>query len=66
MTEHPARPPQKITRKREAAATHAGADKQSEVDSKQLFADAKELFIRHDGERYTLRRTSKGKLILTK
>jgi hemin uptake protein HemP len=40
--------------------------RRSELDSKQLFADANELFIRHDGERYTLRRTSKGKLILTK
>ncbi len=62
MTEHPTRPLQKAERKPEATAI----DKQGEVDSKQLFADAKELFIRHDGERYTLRRTSKGKLILTK
>ena len=37
-----------------------------EVSSAQLFAGAKALFIRHGGERYTLRRTSKGKLILTK
>jgi hemin uptake protein HemP len=37
-----------------------------EVESKQLFAGGKELLIRHDGECYTLRHTSKGKLILTK
>ncbi len=37
-----------------------------EIDSSLLFENRNELFIRHDGERYTLRRTSKGKLILTK
>ena len=37
-----------------------------EIDSSALFENRNELFIRHDGERYTLRRTSKGKLILTK
>lgn len=62
MTQHPTRPLQKIEPK-PAATT---IDQQSEVDSKQLFTDAKELFICHGGERYTLRRTSKGKLILTK
>lgn len=54
----------------EATLTHAAKPdlnrKQREIDSKQLFGGAKALFIRHDGERYTLRRTSKGKLILTK
>ena len=38
----------------------------SEVSSTQLFACAKALIIRHGSERYTLRLTSKGKLILTK
>lgn len=37
-----------------------------EIDSRALFQTHKALHIRHDGERYTLRRTSKGKLILTK
>ena len=37
-----------------------------EIDSAQLFAGTKEVLIRHAGERYTLRQTSKGKLILTK
>ena len=37
-----------------------------ELESLQLFDGAKELLIRHDGECYTLRHTSKGKLILTK
>ena len=37
-----------------------------EIESLQLFGGGKELLIRHDGEYYTLRHTSKGKLILTK
>ena len=37
-----------------------------EIESMQLFGESRELLIRHDGECYTLRRTSKGKLILTK
>lgn len=37
-----------------------------EINAEQLFAGEKEIIIRHDGERYSLRRTSKGKLILTK
>ena len=67
VAEHPQRLLQKSARQLEDA-THntSGAEKPGEVDSKQLFADGNELFIRHDGERYTLRRTSKGKLILTK
>jgi hemin uptake protein HemP len=55
-----------VAREPAASASSADSRRVSEVDSKQLFADANELFIRHDGERYTLRRTSKGKLILTK
>ncbi len=34
--------------------------------SDQIFAGAREVFIDHQGERYRLQRTSKGKLILTK
>jgi len=37
-----------------------------EIESLQLLGGGKELLIRHDGKCYTLRHTSKGKLILTK
>jgi hemin uptake protein HemP len=37
-----------------------------EIDSAELFAGSREVLIRHAGQTYTLRRTSKGKLILTK
>ena len=37
-----------------------------EVESAALLAGGRELLIRHGGEVYTLRQTSKGKLILTK
>jgi hemin uptake protein HemP len=37
-----------------------------EIDSAELFAGSREVFIRHAGEIYTLRQTSRGKLILTK
>ena len=37
-----------------------------EIESATLLAGARELHIRHAGEIYTLRQTSKGKLILTK
>ncbi len=36
------------------------------VESTQLFGGGKELLIHHAGECYTLRQTSKGRLILTK
>jgi hemin uptake protein HemP len=36
------------------------------VTSKQLFAGAAEVQIEHRGERYRLKQTSLGKLILTK
>lgn len=42
------------------------ARKPLEVPSTQLFGGTQAIVIHHDGERYTLRRTSKGKLILTK
>ena len=47
-----------------AAPQHAVGGRQ--FDAEQLFAGAKEIVIRHAGECYRLRRTSKGKLILTK
>ena len=34
--------------------------------SSDIFADAQEIIIEHEGDQYRLRRTSKGKLILTK
>ena len=40
--------------------------KPGELLSAQLFGSAQAVVIHHSGERYTLRRTSKGKLILTK
>ena len=46
------------------AAAPAGARR--EVDSADLFGDGRELHILHAGQVYTLRQTSKGKLILTK
>ena len=36
------------------------------IDSKTLFAFGDVVFIQHRGERYLLRRTRNGKLILTK
>ena len=36
------------------------------LHSRELFADAREVVIEHDGELYRLRPTRKGKLILTK
>lgn len=50
---------------RNGAEDAAGA-KPCELQSTQLFGGAQAIIIHHDGERYTLRRTSKGKLILTK
>ena len=37
-----------------------------QFDSRALFAGARELLIRHNGELYRLRLTRAGKLILTK
>ncbi len=37
-----------------------------EITSTELLAGAREIRIRHADEVYTLRKTSKGKLILTK
>ncbi len=36
------------------------------VDTKNLFGDHREIVIEHDGERYRLRITRRGKLILQK
>jgi hemin uptake protein HemP len=44
----------------------ASANERREVESATLLAGGRELLIRHGDEVYTLRQTSKGKLILTK
>lgn len=36
------------------------------IDSEALLTGRNEVFIRHEGEIYRLRRTSRGKLIMTK
>ncbi len=37
-----------------------------EISSDDLFGDGRELIITHNGERYRLRITARGRLILTK
>lgn len=55
-----------------AAATHGDAappaadSTRRRVNSADLLGSAREIQIEHAGELYTLRQTSKGKLILTK
>lgn len=45
----------------------AGPDEASPVvQAKSLFGDSREIVIEHDGERYRLRITRRGKLILQK
>ncbi len=36
------------------------------IDTRQLFGERREVVLVHNGERYRLRATAKGKLILTK
>jgi hemin uptake protein HemP len=49
-----------------APASRAGLDRGKRISSVELFAGAREVLIDHSGETYRLRRTSLGKLILTK
>lgn len=49
-----------------ALPSEAGGRELKTLNSAQLFADAKEVIIEHQNDRYRLRCTSKGKLILTK
>jgi len=49
-----------------SANTSSTAGVRREIESAALLAGGRELLIRHGGEVYTLRQTSKGKLILTK
>ena len=55
----------KVPKQAQRLANEAIAGRR-EVESAALLAGARELRIRHAGETYTLRQTSKGKLILTK
>jgi len=48
------------------AVSPAPARPRREIASSELFAGGREIHIRHADEVYTLRQTSKGKLILTK
>ncbi len=48
------------------AADRTQASRDVVIDSAQLFADRKLIHIDHHGERYALRETRLGKLILTK
>ena len=45
---------------------YAGKPRRPLIRSSELFADCREVLIEHSGEFYSLRQTSKGKLILTK
>lgn len=44
----------------------AGKNEMLTIDSAALFDEHNVVFIEHNGEIYTLRKTRKGKLILTK
>ena len=44
----------------------APASTERRIDSKILLGDAGRVIIEHDGQRYLLRQTHAGKLILTK
>lgn len=50
----------------EAAKPAVSSTGERALNSAALFRGGKEVVIDHDGERYRLRCTSKGKLILTK
>jgi len=43
-----------------------GSESPSQIESKVLFGNARQLSILHEGKIYTLRITSRDKLILTK
>lgn len=53
--------------RQQAPDTGAGVQAMPHIySSDQIFAGARVIFIDHQGDRYRLQRTSKGKLILTK
>ncbi|HHP2608679.1 TPA: hemin uptake protein HemP [Enterobacter roggenkampii] len=51
---------------RETKKDTAPAPTERRIDSKTLLGDAGRVIIEHDGQRYLLRQTHAGKLILTK
>ncbi|QEL21052.1 hemin uptake protein HemP [Limnoglobus roseus] len=55
--------PEKLEKKSTEAAHHEAAPV---VQAKELFGECREIVIEHDGERYKLRITRRGKLILQK
>ena len=60
-----------MSRTDNSAATPANTDTapappERRIDSKTLLGDAGRVIIEHDGQRYLLRQTHAGKLILTK
>lgn len=63
-------PPQKFPHADRArsgdASEPALAEKRRHIRSAELFNGEREVLIEHAGELYSLRHTSKGKLILTK
>ena len=58
--------PGTITPKKTAEATNSPRKKIKIFNSQSLFGDADVIFIEHNGETYTLRKTRQEKLILTK
>lgn len=64
--EPPAEPAAQSDRPMPALERFAGSKATRRVPSFELFADAQELEIEHNGALYRLRQTSLGKLILTK
>lgn len=64
-TDHEAAPTTRVEAGRSTSPSRSRAGV-NRVSSKELFADAVEVEIDHEGETYRLRRTSRGKLILTK
>jgi hemin uptake protein HemP len=49
-----------------AMAGSSAAESNNTIESKTLLGSSGQLIILHNGERYLLRRTKQGKLILTK
>lgn len=50
----------------EEAEKLADASELTVIDTRQLFGESREICLEHDGERYRLRITRKGRLILSK
>jgi|LNFM01.1.fsa_nt_gb hemin uptake protein HemP len=62
----PARRPEGDLPDHGTASAADGASASPEYASRELMAEHEEIRIRHEGTLYRLRRTSSGKLILTK